>query len=61
MPVIFIPLEALFFLNPQLEILSFTPLGSKYFLRRYFFEFYQLQTLLMSATVFTKENRFQAL
>jgi len=39
MPVIFLPLEALFLLNLQLEILSFIPLGSTYFWRRNFLSF----------------------
>jgi len=59
--VIFIPLEALFLVNSQLDLLSFTPLRSKIFLKENLSQFYQLQTLLMSAELFTKGRRLQML
>jgi len=44
MPVIFIPLEALFLLNSQL--IFFYTIMIKIFLKEKLFQFYQLQTLL---------------
>jgi hypothetical protein len=45
MPVIFIPLEALFLLNSKLVIFFYT-IRIKIFLKEKLFQFYQLQTLL---------------
>jgi len=57
--VSFVPLEALFLVNSQFQILSFTPLRSKLFLKEKLSQFYQLQTLLMPAELFTKGKKPQ--